>query len=89
MWDHKKTMDYCETKELFDQHGLFLYGAPQPGELTPLFSTCRSRWSMDIPATPLEAINQTVDAIPWRKKDIPKLYWRGKMTGTSAAWCVS
>ncbi|KAL7413410.1 hypothetical protein BDY24DRAFT_68579 [Mrakia frigida] len=85
IWDHKKTMDYCQSRELLDEHGLFLYGSPQPDALMPLFSTCRSRWSMDIPSTPLESVNQTIPMVPWSEKDIPKLFWRGKMTGMMAS----
>lgn len=47
---------------------------------------CKTAWNADLMGVPLDAVNQTQPPMKWSEKTIPKLFWRGTLTGAFHNW---
>ncbi|KAE8538024.1 hypothetical protein D1P53_006091 [Cryptococcus gattii VGV] len=80
--DFDKGIDYCMNPDLMNLHHILLSEQYRAAvNLVPALATCRTKWNSDLVGVPLDGVHETVEFIPWEKKEINKAFWRGTATG--------
>ncbi|WVR06184.1 hypothetical protein IAU60_003214 [Kwoniella sp. DSM 27419] len=89
IYDPLQTYDFCYNPALLKQHGSLSFDFARDNVLRPIFQLSKFTRNPEFLTTPLEAYENftTPEArskhVPWEKKSISKLFWRGSSTGDS------
>ncbi|RSH91311.1 hypothetical protein EHS25_009610 [Saitozyma podzolica] len=80
--DFDMAANFCNNPDLMGLHHILLSEKHRAAvDLVPVVMTCRVMWNSDVLGVPLDGVHETVEYVPWEKKDIAKAFWRGTSTG--------
>ncbi|KAL7421169.1 hypothetical protein Q5752_004054 [Cryptotrichosporon argae] len=87
IYAHRDTFDFCYNTDLLTFHGEYSYDFPRASKLEAVFQQSKYAGNGNLILTPLDYYKnashpESVSAyVPWEEKTVPKLFWRGSMTG--------
>ncbi|WVQ78122.1 hypothetical protein IAT38_000203 [Cryptococcus sp. DSM 104549] len=80
--DFDKAVDFCQNPDLMGLHHVLLADEHRAAvNLVPVVAMCGTAWNSDIVGVPLDGVYERVPYVPWEKKDVSKIFWRGTATG--------
>ncbi|KAL7423567.1 hypothetical protein Q5752_001147 [Cryptotrichosporon argae] len=87
IWDHRASFDFCYDPSLLIFHGEFSYDYAKSADLRPDFVLSKFDRNGEFVVSTLDYYMNASSPegrqsyLPWDQKTIPKVHWRGSMTG--------